>query len=294
MMNFKEFTMMNEKLLIVNKSKELNRKYGNVYILAGGAGSGKDFILNTMLGLEGKVFDVDSIKENILKLVNKGKLNSLAKEFALKTGRYMFSLKMTDQFDVSLLHNFIKEKGLDDKPIINFLLSQKNSYVKSNIIFNVTLKDTKKLKDISDMVLDAGYQKENIHIIWILNSIETALLNNANRSRRVKDDILLRTHAGAAMTIKEILSRSEDFRKFADGEIWLVANKAEVDNIIDPYITSKGSVFSNKGGKQNYYVKHFIATQLKAKNKIALKPSEIDEIIKDKIKEYIPQVIKWE
>lgn len=291
--NFKKFNSINEKLLVPNKSKELNRKYDNVYILAGGAGSGKDFVLNTMLGIEGKVFDVDAIKENILKLVKNGKLKELAKEFALETGRYMFSLKTSNQYDVSLLHNFIKEKGLDNKPILSFLMSQKPLKIKSNVIFNVTLKDIDKLKEISDMVTEAGYAKENIHIIWILNSIETALINNANRTRRVDDEILLKTHKGAAMTIKEILSQNEKYRKYADGEIWLMANKAEVDNIVEPYQTKTGTVFANKKEKQHYNVKHFIAVQLKAKNKASMKPDEIDAIIVDKIKEYISSDVEW-
>jgi hypothetical protein len=42
-------------------------KYGNVVLLGGGAGSGKGFVLSKLLGIEGKVFDVDALKTFILK-----------------------------------------------------------------------------------------------------------------------------------------------------------------------------------------------------------------------------------
>jgi ABC-type uncharacterized transport system YnjBCD ATPase subunit len=37
-------------------------KYGNIVVMAGGAGSGKGFILSNLVGVEGKVFDVDELK----------------------------------------------------------------------------------------------------------------------------------------------------------------------------------------------------------------------------------------
>ena len=37
-------------------------KFGNIVIMAGGAGSGKGFVLNKLVGVEGKVFDVDELK----------------------------------------------------------------------------------------------------------------------------------------------------------------------------------------------------------------------------------------
>ncbi len=36
-------------------------KFGQVVILAGGAGSGKGFVNSNLLGIDGKVFDVDAL-----------------------------------------------------------------------------------------------------------------------------------------------------------------------------------------------------------------------------------------
>src|SRR6056300_1642925 len=37
-------------------------KFGNIVIMAGGAGSGKGFVKDKLVGIEGKVFDVDELK----------------------------------------------------------------------------------------------------------------------------------------------------------------------------------------------------------------------------------------
>src|SRR5210317_2431961 len=37
-------------------------KYGNIVLMAGGAGSGKGFVLGNLVGVEGKVLDVDALK----------------------------------------------------------------------------------------------------------------------------------------------------------------------------------------------------------------------------------------
>lgn len=37
-------------------------KFGNIVVMAGGAGSGKGFVLSNLVGMEGKVFDVDELK----------------------------------------------------------------------------------------------------------------------------------------------------------------------------------------------------------------------------------------
>ena len=37
-------------------------KFGNVVIMAGGAGSGKGFVKDTLVGIEGYTFDVDELK----------------------------------------------------------------------------------------------------------------------------------------------------------------------------------------------------------------------------------------
>jgi len=50
---------INEKLITLGNRP----KFEQVVILAGGAGSGKGFVTNNILGIEGNVIDVDKIKK---------------------------------------------------------------------------------------------------------------------------------------------------------------------------------------------------------------------------------------
>lgn len=54
--------------------------FGNVVIMAGGTGSGKGFVLSNLVGLEGKVMDVDALKT----ATSKSKL--IQKRVKAKTG----------------------------------------------------------------------------------------------------------------------------------------------------------------------------------------------------------------
>lgn len=55
-----EFNILMEKLITFGG--EAYPKFGNIVLMAGGAGSGKGFVLSNLVGLEGKVFDVDELK----------------------------------------------------------------------------------------------------------------------------------------------------------------------------------------------------------------------------------------
>lgn len=57
MISFKRF--LNEALITFNK--KAYPKFGQVVIMAGGAGSGKGFVKDKLVGVEGMVFDVDEL-----------------------------------------------------------------------------------------------------------------------------------------------------------------------------------------------------------------------------------------
>lgn len=55
-----EFGELSEKLITF--AKQAYPKFGNIVIMAGGAGSGKGFIKDKLVGIEGFTFDVDALK----------------------------------------------------------------------------------------------------------------------------------------------------------------------------------------------------------------------------------------
>ena len=56
-----EYTELVEKLITFGG--QAYPKFGNVIIMAGGAGSGKGFVKDKLVGAEGFVFDVDELKK---------------------------------------------------------------------------------------------------------------------------------------------------------------------------------------------------------------------------------------
>jgi dephospho-CoA kinase len=107
-MSFKSFLIeqeqLDEKLLVVGQGK----KYNQIVFLAGGSGSGKDFVIhNFMEGEKFKVIDPDQLIELFLKVQK------------IKGGDFLnFSLKNPD--DVTAIYDYVKnEKGWKYKKLEN-------------------------------------------------------------------------------------------------------------------------------------------------------------------------------
>ena len=83
-------------------------------------------------------------------------------------------------------------EGLVSVPVFGlFLYANLYSDHKPNIIFDVTLKSLSILNQLTRSVLDMGYDKKNIHIVWVVNELETALQQNQERKRKVPKEILV-------------------------------------------------------------------------------------------------------
>jgi predicted HD phosphohydrolase len=266
MKKFSEF--LNEKLITFGGKRP---KFNQIVIMAGGAGSGKGFVQKKLLGIDGKVLDVDAIKELLTGTKEKPEL--FAKKYGQKINKRM-------------------------KNIFKSAISSPDR--KPNIIFDVTMKDIKKLQDITDKVTELGYKKEDIHIVWVVNEIQTAIDQNAQRSRRVNSDILMKTHEGVSSTISNIL-KNQNIKNYIDGDFWFVFNKKAVDSLM---------VFGKNGGS---FVDEAVYLKIKEKNKDMISYSDladkfvrvvskdadgkkqIDNInVMDKIKGYVPTAQHWE
>lgn len=192
MISFKNQQQLNERLLIINKGK----RSGQIVFLAGGAGSGKGFVIkNFMEGNKFKVIDVDAWKEAFLKL---SKIKDDYKELS--------NLNLKNPGDVFKLHMFIKNIGIKDKTLDLLMRDSKSKVELPNIIFDITLKELTDITNTLPMLLNAGYDPKNIHVVWVLTDYAVAVKQNRSRDRIVPDDILLKTHEGAVDTMHHIIS----------------------------------------------------------------------------------------
>lgn len=298
MLKFKEIQRLNEAGLSLNG--KAYPKFNNVLIAAGGAGSGKGFVLNNVLLFNGKTFDVDALKTNILRFGSKeeSKIWQEFKKFAEKEGYVKTNLNDLDlknSKDVGILHEFSKAMGYDDKFKELFFKVSRESKNKPNVIFDVTLKNIKAIDEINNYIKLGKYDKKNVHLVWILNSFDIALKQNNQRERQVSLEIMAKTHEGAALTMREILENSENYRDVIDGDIWIVPNQVKVDSSViqnnGNEIEWKGKKYSRNAEtkKKNMVIDRYSAICIKKSGQSAMKYEEIEKSLIEKIREYIPK-----
>lgn len=265
-------------------------KFGNIVVMAGGAGSGKGFILKKLVGVEGKVFDVDQLKTLA------AKTPSIQKRVKDELGIDILALSqnLRNPKNVSKLHDIIGDHlGTDKSKERLFYRSVLTAPVdrKPNIIFDMTFKEFSKLEKVARDASKLGYDKKNIHIVWVINDIEVAKQQNVERSRVVPYDILINTHRGASHTMSDIINMGNRLKKYMDGDIVFAFNKVDVDSEL---------VKSDRGGKKigmkddpkrkgGSYVKDANYFYVKRAGQAPTPVEKLDKEIRAKIKSYVPK-----
>lgn len=191
-LDFKSY--LTEKLVIVGGGKP----YGQIIFLAGGAGSGKSFAIQNFINSHNyKIFDPDAFKTPFLKW------NDITKKYPELLGKNQKNPK-----DATFVHEFLRDKiSLEDR-ILNGLFASITKTDKSilpNIIFDKTFKDVGDINRIVPKLLEAGYKKDDIHLIWVLTDYRIAIQANTSRDRIVPVTLLIQSHGGTAETMKSFL-----------------------------------------------------------------------------------------
>jgi hypothetical protein len=151
------------------------------------------------------------------------------------------------------------------------------------------MKTTSVLIEINKMASDLGYLKENIHIVWVLNDLETALKQNAKRPRVVEDDILIDTHNHVSFQMQSILRKMINIQKYMDGLFYIAFNKQFVNSTV-----KKGnSVKTPFGISTPMFVENMEYVKIKDKLKPINHISEIEDEIYQKIISLVPNKEIW-
>jgi len=304
----KSFNEFNEYLLekLITFGGKAYPKFGNVVILAGGGGSGKGFIQSQLMGIQGKTFDVDALKSLAVK--SEKIAQRVKKELGVDLSQFNVKGALKNPETVSLLHGIIgDELKLPDKEKRAFFSSimTADPERKPNVIFDVTLKSLQKFDNLISNVTRLGYDKKNIHLVWIINDIEIALKQNAERDRFVKPEILINTHVGAQQTVADVIKLGNKLKSYMDGDIVFAFNKVGVDT---SYIKSpkKDAEFKflttkNKKGETvkvdvsggGGYLKDANFFYIKRAGKAVMNFDDIDKDIRAKIRDYVPKGAEW-
>lgn len=293
----------------VNVGGQPAPKFGNVLILAGGAGSGKGTVLNNLIQMTGRIFDPDKLKSTALQL----------KSFDRHLQKYLpadYDVKevlsrqnpLADPTVVGALHATIKDLKWDSavQELVFSALGNKTRF--PNLIFDTTLASPTKLIDICSRCIELGYDAKNIHLVWVLQPVDVAMKQNAQRARRVPEKILKGTHIGAAKSMASVVLASEKIQQYLDGEIWIVFNHGAKDMVWErPYHPALGPFWTkepmkNKNGtpvvdnygnevhaKQNNTIKQLTTRPVLMKERgRPADPSRLTNEIVDKICKYVP------
>ena len=277
-------------------------KFGHVVIMAGGAGSGKGFVQEELVGLEGRTFDVDKLK--LLSTRIPAIIRRVDQELGIditKLDVRKNRLALKDPDNVSLLHEIVGDAlNIPDRRQQAFFTSvlAADSDRKPNIIFDVTLKDLRKLSNISRSVSNIGYQKKNIHIVWVVNNIEVAIAQNMSRDRTVPAEILVNTHRGVSATMQDILGLGEDLKRYMDGDIVFAFNQIDVDTNLEKsrIPPEMRGTFSIKGDKKIKGGKRLTKADyvyVKRSGQTVTPLSQLSDDLKRKVDSYVPPNVSW-
>jgi hypothetical protein len=285
---------LEEKLIVLGKGAY--PKFGTVVIMAGGAGSGKGFIKERLLGVEGFVFDVDDMKKLAQKTA------PIVKKVQDELGVDISKLNLKEPENVSKLHEIISDfLGLDKNKMSTLYKSILTAPLgrKPNIIFDVTLKDLYKLNNITREVKKLGYQNEDIHIVWVVNDIEVAKAQNAGRDRVVPVEILINTHRGVSQTMHDIIGMGKDLEKYMNGSIVIAFNKVNVDSAIEAstlnHDTKLVPAKTDKKGRviKGSFIKEALYIYVKKAGRSVASLSDINKDLRAKIASYVPPGVSW-
>lgn len=272
---FESVTLLDEALITLGK--KAYPKFNNVLIMAGGAGSGKGFVLQNLIGLEGKTFDVDALKAMALRAKN------VQKRVKKEIGVDLSSMDLKNPEDVSKLHDIMTNVGIKDrqqKAAFRSILSSEKDR-KPNLIFDVTLKSLSKLKTLTDNAKRLGYKSENIHIVWVVNDVEIAKQQNRGRERVVHTEILVNTHRGVSNTMNDIINMGSTLKRYLDGDIVFAFNKIGVDSSV--MISGRGGMYIKKS---NYFY-------VKRQGQRVRGEKELTKEVRAKIAKYTPNNVDW-
>ena len=276
--------LTNEKLLTLGNKSD----FGNILILAGGGGSGKDWSYNNILGFKGRMVNVDDISAEISQVLQKDKSSKFSdqlisfidqgvwKEFADSdkfTQEYMDDVKRRlkadrdadikeffdgkNPLDVSLRYRFVNWKDYHNVTQRGVAKAANKDRL-PNIIVNTTLGQYKKIDKVGQFAREFGYDPKNIHIVWVLTPLPDAIDRNHKRTRSISDTILTRGHEAVYKTFRKIfgLDPLSDTEKVIgdsiDGEVWVVFARLEDTGVITktvPDIDITGKQRTDKDGK---------------------------------------------
>ena len=203
-----------KKILSENRVVTFNGKtYPNngwCVILSGGSGSGKGFVLSTLLPINGKIINVDTYKKYFVKMRN-----------GIIHGE-KYDPKNTEH--VSYVHNKVRDGMWKDKMLDNLMNPQTHSKNNlPNIIVDMTGRDPQyTVIEIVEQAKSVGY---NTMLVWVVSNRHESIIRNLQRERRVSDVILHKIHNSLLRDMPPFLDSA--YATYYLDDAWIVFGSTE-------------------------------------------------------------------
>lgn len=202
--------------LLLEKQIEYNNnaRYGQIVVVAGGAGSGKGFAIDNFMNAK------------LFKIINVDEYKNLLQKIDQEKRRYpeIRGLDTKNPEDTYKLHRFVKKLDIKNNYLEGILQGAVEGRL-PNLMFDETLKDLDNLDKVLPQLKDIGYKKENMHITWVLTNYHIAVNRNETRDRVVPEDVVFETHQGAAKTMINVLKGN--MPRGMNGAVRIILNNPE-------------------------------------------------------------------
>lgn len=216
-------TLMEELLKenkVVSFDGNVNPNSGWIVVMAGGPGSGKGFVFDTLVPFHGKKLDVDQLKTYKLR---RSEITDDTITFKDGTTINLTDAGIDEPYDLSnpkfveLLHNNTKAlKKAQRSAVFNGIRNASKDRL-PNIIFDITMDKISAIEDVVYMYKPMGYK---IAVVCVFTEIDVALSQNQKRARKVPEDMLLDKHSKVYKTLEKLLERKDLTDQIND--IWAV------------------------------------------------------------------------
>lgn len=256
-------------------NKKVYSKTDNLFIVVYGDNSENIFDYSNIISIEGEIQDYDTINiDEINTYINQ--LDELKKVFPKETGRYFFSIELTDICDNSMVQDVIESHKFNKELFDKYYFNQ-GYKSQQNLIIKIKFSEFKDgIRNISKYAHYNGYS--DCHILYLFNSFETVFNKNKIVDRTLADDIIITAYSGESFTIKEFVDKTRSYNNYANGDYWILFSheKINTDLYFTKNISDKDKIFS---------LKHHDAIQIKEKNSFS-SILDVDKQISEKIKQY--------
>jgi len=210
----KSFRQYLEELYIQPNNRA---KYGQIIFLVGGAASGKSTATKKFIETANyKILNPDDVKELMVK----------AGQAGMPSYADIKDVDPNSPEGSQILHQKMRDTRVSSKRARALISSKGRGQHLPNILFDRTFSFAGEFQKISQNLVSAGYDPNNIHVVFVFTELHISLERNKARGRTLPDEVIVSTNRGAKERFSELFfGRAKGAS--ANGDYYIIINRGE-------------------------------------------------------------------